>query len=131
MKTRTYDELCHILSFRDRLDYLSLYGEYYDIPSREIINNFYKSSKWLYIRREVILRDMCSDLGILGVNITGKVYVHHINPVTEEDIIQNSYKLYDMNNLITCSLKTHNIIHYGEKDEFILRERYPGDTILW
>lgn len=124
----TYSELIKHNSYEDRLRLLILNDYNYNSP-REGLDNFYKSYAWLSVRREVIKRDLGFDLGVIGVSIEGKVIVHHIDPVTPEDIINNHPKLLDMENLITVSLKTHNIIHYGEVETPI--ERRPGDTKLW
>lgn len=72
---------------------------------------------------------MGSDLGVIGYDINGPAYVHHINPVTEEMILNMDECLFDLNNLITCSLETHNSIHY--KEELIINVRQKGDTKLW
>lgn len=86
---------------------------------------------WEHVRNQIIQRDMGFDLGVFGVYINGPVFVHHINPINESDIIYQTGRLTDPENLITTSLDTHNKIHYNteEKEEWI--ERKPGDTILW
>lgn len=86
---------------------------------------------WLTTRDIIIKRDLGFDLGIMGVYILDKVIIHHINPIDEYDILNLTPKLLDPENLITTSLKTHNIIHYGQKKGEPWVERRPGDTILW
>lgn len=76
-------------------------------------------------------RDFGCDLGTFGVYIFGSIYVHHINPITEEDIEANDYKLYDPENLISTSIDTHNAIHYRQSDSDPYVERESGDTKLW
>lgn len=92
---------------------------------------FYKSQAWQTIRKIVLDRDMRFDLGVFGVYIEGAMYVHHINPINESDIIHQTKKLLDPDNLITVSLKTHNLIHYNQEVKDIWVERKPGDTKLW
>lgn len=91
--------------------------------------SFFKSRQWRYVREQIIKRDLTFDLAVNNLYIYSKVFVHHINPITIKDIENQSSKLLDPENLITVSLDTHNIIHYGEIE--ILPDRRPGDTILW
>ena len=93
--------------------------------------NFYKSHAWLTVRDQILQRDLGFDLGVFGVYIDGPMYVHHINPIEEYDIIHMTRKLLDPENLTTTSDDTHKKIHYNreEKEEWV--ERKPGDTILW
>lgn len=82
----------------------------------------------------IIDRDIGFDLGVFGIYIEGIVLVHHINPITEHDIIYQTSKLLDPENLITTSIDTHNKIHYGSPkitDGGVWVERTPGDTKLW
>ena len=83
--------------------------------SADILNqDFYKNDPdWLQVRDEVIIRDDGCDLGIKGRTITGCIFVHHINPITKEQIITKDRSLYDPNNLICCSKRTHDAIHYS------------------
>lgn len=125
----TYSELIQFDSYGDRLDYLILLDGNVDSP-RHMSNTFYKSPEWLATREAVIVRDLGRDLGCRGFDITGKIIVHHINPITEDDILNNDPKLYDLENLICVSVETHNIIHYGLKNDSYV-ERTPNDTTLW
>lgn len=127
---RTYSELILIGNFGDRLKYLMVAGESYQSP-RSISESFYKSWVWKQVRSDIIKRDLGCDLGCINQDIDGIILVHHINPITQEDIDNNSPKLYDPENLITVSLHTHNIIHYGPKKSVEIIERKPGDTQLW
>ena len=122
---RRYSDMILFPSFKERLDYLMLLDGNVKSPRKNSMA-FYKSKTWKQVRKEIIFRDLTFDLGVEGVDILDKVLVHHINPITDEDILNESRKLYDPENLITVSLNTHNIIHYGNK-EYEYVERQPGD----
>lgn len=92
---------------------------------------FYQSNTWKTLRRQIIDRDMGFDLGIFGLYIDGAKHVHHINPISEYDIIYHTSKLLDPDNLITTSTHTHNKIHYNTEEKELWVERIPGDTKLW
>ena len=126
---RSYSELITLPSFGDRLAYLQLAGESHPSP-RDISNPFYKSKAWLTIRKEIIKRDLGCDLGVLGMDISGPILVHHINPVSQRDLDSMSQLLLDPNNLITTSYDTHNAIHYRKHIAEEV-ERKPNDTKLW
>ena len=130
MIERSYSELIQIPSYGERLDYLKLLDNNALSP-RKMSMQFYKSKKWLAVRDYVIDRDMGFDLGVFGVYIDGDIIVHHINPITESDIVYQSKKLLDPDNLITTSTKTHNLIHYNNVEKGTWVERKPGDTIMW
>lgn len=127
---KSYEELIQLDSYEERLAYLQLFDNNVKSP-RHMSGPFYHSNAWRIVRRQIINRDLGFDLGVFGVYIEGNMYVHHINPITEDDIIYHTSKLLDPNNLITVSDKTHNLIHYRNKvrDEWV--DRKPGDTILW
>lgn len=127
---RTYSELISIASFSDRLEYLKLLDNNATSP-RHMSGDFYTSSIWKNVRRSIIDRDLGFDLGIFGVYIDGPMFVHHINPIDEYDIIHCTNKLLDPENLITTSLDTHNAIHYKQETKNLWVERSPGDTKLW
>lgn len=127
---RTYNELILLKSFNERLEYLKLLDNNVNSP-RHMSQPFFKSYAWKVVRQMVIDRDLGFDLGVFGLYIDGPMFVHHINPITEEDIVNESKKLLDLNNLITTSRETHNKIHYNQTEEDPWVERTPGDTILW
>ena len=127
--TRSYQELKELKGYAERLEYLKLLDNNVTSP-RHISGDFYKGYEWRQVRKMIIDRDGRFDLGVFGVYIDGPVYVHHIEPITEEDIINHTFKLTDPNNLICVSMDTHNRIHYKPKQESYT-ERYPGDTKLW
>lgn len=124
----TYRDVIKLPSFDERLNLLILEDYEYDSP-RSLMMQFYKSWEWKQLRIEIIKRDLGQDLGVAGLYIDGKILVHHIQPITSSDIINRHGMLLDPNNLITVSVDTHNIIHYGKRDLII--ERSPNDTILW
>lgn len=127
---KTYSEMSQLETFSERLEYLKLTGVEYQSP-REISLSFYKSRAWLITAERIKIRDLGCDLGVFGVDIDGPIFVHHINPITQEDIETNSWKLYSPENLISTSLNTHNIIHYRTKPQEEYVERTPGDTTIW
>ena len=92
---------------------------------------FYKSKIWETTRDIILERDLGFDLGVFGVYIDGAMYVHHIDPITEYDIVHMTKKVLDPENLITVSGDTHNKIHYNKQEKDIWVERKPGDTKLW
>lgn len=124
----TYSELVKLETYDERLRALILKDYEYNSPRSEMMK-FYKSRPWLQVRDKVIKRDLGQDLAVEGLWIKGKILVHHIRPITYEDLINNHKFLLDDNYLITVSTDTHNIIHYGKPEEIITRT--PGDTILW
>ncbi len=133
---RTYSELIRIKTFEERFEYLKLSGEVgvetFGID-RYLNQIFYRSKEWKKIRRDIIIRDDGCDLGMEGYDIFGKIYIHHMNPISAEDVINRRPDIFDPEFLICVSLNTHNAIHYS--DESILPklpvERKPGDTKLW
>jgi len=130
MKNRSYSEMIKYKSFGDRLEYLKLFDDKYQSP-RSISNHLYKLPYWTNIVRPAIIRrDLGFDLASMNCSISGIIIVHHINPLTEEDIENWSDKLFDSENLITTSTSTHNLIHYAQEEKKVI-ERKPGDTILW
>ncbi len=111
------------------MEYLQLNDNNYNSP-RDKSQTLFKSVAWQRTRLQIINRDLAFDLGVFGMYIYDRVIVHHINPVTMEDIMYESPSLFDPENLITVSHDTHNRIHYGTEDKSYV-ERTPGDTIQW
>ncbi len=134
---RTYSELIRYDTLEDRFRYLSLGGRIGDTTfgfDRYLNQDFYRSRQWRLLRQKVILRDEACDLGIPDYEIhSKKIIVHHMNPMTEGDIIHGVSSILDPEFLITTTIKTHNAIHFGDErllpQPFI--ERRPGDTKLW
>jgi hypothetical protein len=136
MSIRTYSELLRYDSFESRYDYLRLGGSVGDTTfghSRFLNQGFYNSRLWRSIRREVILRDDGCDLGIEGRAIFGRVTIHHLNPITEEDLDNITDFLVNPEFLICVSRDTHNAIHYGDASLLpqLPIERTPQDTSPW
>lgn len=135
-KIRSYSELVQLDTFAERLRYLQLSGgigaETFG-SSRFLNQDFYRLNPlWKAARREVILRDQGRDLGIEGLEINRGLYVHHMNPITIEDLENQTEFLLNPEYLICCSHKTHNAIHYGYKiTENKIVERTQGDTCPW
>lgn len=127
---RSYSELILIPSFSERLEYLKLLDNNAESP-RHMSGDFFKSKAWLTVRDMIISRDLAFDLGVFGVYIDGPMYVHHINPINEYDIRNQTRRLLDPDNLITASMLTHNAIHYKKSEKEVWVERRPGDTKLW
>lgn len=139
MKTkmiRTFSKLIQKESFKDRYEYLKLSGSVgRDIFGEERYLNqfFYRSKEWRNIRDYVIVRDRGLDLGCPGYEIPGKIVVHHMNPMTIEDVLHSNQDILDPEFLISTSLQTHLAIHYGDRNLLprLSFERKPGDTKLW
>lgn len=134
--TKSYLEMINLNSFEERFEYLktnSIVGVSTFGGGRYLNQKFYKSKEWRKTCRDIILRDKSCDLGVQGLEIIGPVYVHHINPITRDDILNRSPCLFDSNNLICTSFKTHQAIHYGDIDQVQTKliERFPNDTCPW
>lgn len=136
IKTRSYSELIKMDSYLDRFHYLKLGGrvgkETFGFD-RYLNQTLYRSEEWKRFRRDIIIRDNGCDLGCDGYEINDKILIHHINPLTPEDVINRSYKIFDRDNVISCSLNTHNAIHYGDATLLVTGpiERTPYDTCPW
>ena len=136
MFLKSYRNLILLPTILDRFEYLRIKGNVGDPTfgfDRFINQDFYQSREWRQVRMKVIARDEGCDLGVPEYPIGGKVIIHHINPITAEDIENASDLLFDMDNLICVSESTHNAIHFG--DETLLPAepiiRTPGDTCPW
>lgn len=127
---RTYSEACQYKTFGDRLAYLTLGDDNAKSP-RDISIMFYKRDpRWKPVRQFIIKRDYGCDLGIIGQDISGPIIIHHINPISREDIINDSSMLLDPENLICVKITTHNLIHYRRKVITTITERHPDDMLL-
>ena len=93
----------------------------------------YKSEEWKRFRNRIIIRDRGCDLACDGFEICGKILIHHIDPITVEDVIRRDPKIFDEENVIATSLNTHNAIHYGDEGLLVTEpiERRPNDTCPW
>ena len=120
----------------ERYEYLRLGGSvgYETFGFDRYLNQiFYTSQRWRKARDKVIIRDNACDLGIKGRDILGRIYIHHMNPVTLDDIVNESELLIEPEFLICTTHNTHNAIHYGDKSLLILEpiERSKNDTCPW
>lgn len=136
MIIRTYSELIKLPTFEERYRYLRLEGKVGEETfgfDRYINQAFYKSDEWLSVRDYVIVRDGGCDLGIIDREIRGKILVHHMNPITVEDILRRSEYLLNPEYLICTIKNTHDAIHYGDESLLITApiERSRNDTCPW
>ena len=133
---RTYTELSRLSSFEERFRYLKLNGAVGESTfgfDRYINQMFYQSSEWKELRDDIIIRDNGCDLGLDGYDIHGKIYIHHMNPISRRDIETLSDYLLNPEFLIVTSHNTHNAIHYGDEGLLLLAptERSRFDTCPW
>lgn len=133
---KTYSELIRIPTFEERFKYLKLNGVVGEETfgfKRWLNQEFYHSDEWMQFRDKIIIRDGGCDLGVDGFEIYGSVLIHHLNPITYEDILNRSPCVFDPDNVICTKRSTHNAIHYG--DETLLLgtpvERTKNDTCPW
>lgn len=136
MTRKCYTELSKLTTFNERFNYLKLDG----IVGEEtfgydrILNQLlYKSKKWRKVRDEVLIRDNGGDLGLEDYPINGRAIIHHMNPITVEDVLNDKPEIFDPEYLITVSNSTHNAIHFSnennlQKDPI---ERTQNDTCIW
>lgn len=133
---RVYRELIQLPTFKERFEYLKLSGTVgaetfgYD---RWINQALYNSERWKKARRDAILRDNGCDLALSGHEIANKLIVHHMNPLTLEDIESGCDDVFNLDYLVCTSSVTHNAIHFGNEKLLprCFEERKPGDTCLW
>lgn len=136
-KLRTYSELSFLESFEDRFNYLKLdnvVGEETFGFDRYLNQYFYNTPEWRRVRKIVMIRDNGCDLGIDGREIGDRILIHHMNPITVDDIKRHSEIILDPEYLICVSNKTHQAIHYGMDDEYLTFNnagREAGDTCPW
>lgn len=132
----TYSELCQFDTFEERYRYLRLNGSVGNATfgfDRWLNQWFYKDPEWIALRRDIIIRDLGCDLGMSDREICGPIMVHHMNPITKEDIIYRSEFLLNPEYLICCSDNTHKAIHYGDESLLVLAPivRSRNDTCPW
>lgn len=133
MTRRSYSELSQIDTFDERFRYLALKGRVGAETfghERRLNQEFYHSYQWRRIRRLVLLRDNDCDLGIDGYDIPSGLHIHHMNPVTIDDLMDGNPEVHDPEFLISTTQLTHNAIHYGDERQLprSFTERRPGDT---
>lgn len=133
---KTYSELITLPTFEERFRYLELDGQVgmetfgFD---RYLNQKFYKLPEWQQVRNDVIVRDNGCDLGIEDREIFGRIYIHHINPISVNDIKNNEQWILDPEFLISTCKRTHDAIHYSDESILFAEpiERSPNDTIPW
>ena len=133
---RTYSELSKLKTFEERYLYLQLNGVVGEETfgfERYLNQMFYKSKEWKNLRNHIILRDNGCDLGVEDYEIYGRILIHHMNPITTEDIINRSDFLLNPEYLISSSHNTHQAITYGDINLLIKPpiERCKNDTCPW
>ena len=133
---RTYSELIRLPTFEERFRYLKLDGLVGNDTfgfDRYLNQEFYRSKEWKEVRDFVIVRDNGCDLGMDGYEIVGRIYIHHMNPITVNDIVHSSDFLLNPDYLICMSHNTHNAVHYGDEDLLVTApvERRKNDTCPW
>lgn len=134
--TKRYSELIAIPTYEERFKYLQLKGAVgndtfgYDRYLNQIL---YNSPEWKRLRNQIIIRDNGRDLGCEGYEIYGRILIHHMNPITVENIVSRDPIVFDPENLICVSHNTHNAIHYGDENLLIMApvERTKNDTCPW
>lgn len=133
---RKYAELRRLFTFEERFEYLRLGGVVGTTTfgfDRYINQDFYRSRDWRSVRDQVIVRDEGCDLGVEGYEIHGNLLVHHMNPMSADDVVHGEEWILNPDFLITTTQDTHNAIHYGDKSllktPFVPRQ--PNDTKLW
>lgn len=136
MRIRTYSELRRIESFEERYDYLQLRGEVGRSTfgfERYMNQRFYTSREWKHIRNQVIARDEGLDLGMEGYEIYDRIIIHHMNPMTPDNLKHGDEDILNPEFLVTTTHRTHNAIHYGDRSLLpqLYVERHRGDTKLW
>ena len=136
MKIRTYSELITLPTFEERFRYLKLDGvvgkETFGF-NRWLNQELYHSDSWLKFRDDIIIRDNGCDLGVPGFEIFSSVLIHHLNPITYDDVLNRRPCVFDADNVICTKLSTHNAIHYGDESLLITApiQRSLNDTCPW
>jgi hypothetical protein len=136
VKTKTYSELIRLEKYMDRYQYLMLSGRVGQETfgyERFLNQSLYKSYEWRSVRDEVIVRDHGCDLGMEGYEIYGSIIVHHMNPITMDDIQNRNEDIFNPEYLVSTSFSTHNAIHYGDEGLLITEPiiRTKNDTCPW
>ena len=133
---KCYSELLQLTTFKERYEYLRLDGVVGEETfgfDRYLNQIFYNSQEWKDIRRKIIIRDNGCDLGLDGYEIRGKILIHHMNPIRQQDILLRTDLVLNPEYLIATTLSTHNAIHYGDEKLLLTvpNERRKNDTCPW
>ena len=136
LQMKTYSELIKIKDFKERFLYLKLggmIGEETFGMERYLNQMFYRTPEWKRFRNEIIIRDDGHDLAHEDYEIQGRIIIHHLNPITPDDILKRRSLLLDPDNVVCVSHNTHEAIHYGDvsllPEDYIPRRK--DDTIPW
>lgn len=136
LMTKKYGELVRLKSFDERVNYLKTNSQV-GLPTfgweRYLNQKLYCSPEWKRLRNEIIIRDNGCDLALEGYNIYSHIIIHHIEPISIEDIRNRDPKIMDPDNLVCVSHNTHNLIHYGNNSLYphVITERKKNDTCPW
>lgn len=136
MKLKSYCELIRLSTIEERIEYLMVYGRV-GSPTfgfeRCLNQQLYRSTQWKNLRHKIIVRDNGCDLAVDGYPVGVRGAIHHINPLTPDDLVSGNENIFDPDNLVLCSLQTHNTIHYGwgHPQGYTLVERSPNDMCPW
>ena len=133
---KTYSELIQLITFEERFEYVKTYGALGEETfggHRYINQQFYRSKEWKDVRQEVILRDKACDLAFPEYEIAGRIYIHHLNPITIDDIVSSTDFLMNPEYLVCVSFATHNALHYGSDNPYknLPKERSLNDMCPW
>lgn len=136
MQIKTYSQLIRFKTFEERFHYLKLFGVVGESTfgfDRYLNQTFYRSKRWRSCRDVVIIRDNGCDLGMEDRAIFDRIVIHHMNPITVEDVENLDDSIFDPEFLICTTDVTHRAIHFGDENQLIRlpKERRPGDTKLW
>ena len=135
-KIKTYSELITLPTLEERIEYCMIFAGVgiETFGNKRWLNQmFYQLPEWKKSRDDAIIRDNGCDLGVEGYDIHGGIYVHHLNPITIEDIETKNPDIFDLRFLICCSFDTHQLIHYGKEKKRlpVIADRRRNDTIPW
>lgn len=136
---RTYTELVSIEDFYERYRYLKCISDVGVATfggSRWLNQTLYQSKEWKEFRNDIIIRDRGYELSFFdddNYKIHGQIYIHHLNPLTKQQVLNRDPCIFDPENVVSCSLKVHNAIHYGDESglPFVYIPRTRNDTIPW
>ena len=136
MLNRCYTELIQLPTFKERYEYLRLGGIVGQDTfgfDRYLNQKFYHSAEWKRIRRDVIIRDEGRDLAMEGYELQGNIFIHHMNPISPNDLIDITDYVINPEYLVCVSKRTHDAIHFGDASLLpqLPIERKPNDTCLW
>lgn len=134
---KTYSELIQIEDYLDRYRYLKLGGKAFEetFGARRYLNQIlYRSKEWRSFRSQIIERDNGCDMAHHSMPLQSDILIHHLNPLTYEDVLNRSSKIFDPENVVCVCLNTHNAIHYADESMIVIQVpivRTPNDTCPW